>query len=196
MEKKQKNQDFIIRKAREEELPEILQIYETARAFMRQTGNETQWGSNYPPEQLVREDMEKRQLYAAEQSGMLQGVFMFAIGADPTYAHIEEGSWSAQEPYGVIHRVASAGKAHGLIPAALKYCREKTAHLRIDTHENNHVMQHVLEKNGFRKCGIIYTEDGSPRIAFELISVEKTPTSISGELITNLSQWESNLRLR
>lgn len=169
MEKKQKNQDFIIRKAREEELPEILQIYETARAFMRQTGNETQWGSNYPSEQLVREDLEKGQLYAAEQSGILQGVFMFAIGADSTYADIEEGSWSSQEPYGVIHRVASAGKSHGLIPAALKYCREKTAHLRIDTHENNHVMQHVLEKNGFRKCGIIYTEDGSPRIAFEFI---------------------------
>ena len=169
MEKKQKNQDFIIRKAREEELPEILQIYETARAFMRQTGNETQWGSNYPSEQLVREDLEKGQLYAAEQSGILQGVFMFAIGADSTYAYIEGGSWSSQEPYGVIHRVASAGKSRGLIPAALKYCREKTAHLRIDTHENNHVMQHVLEKNGFRKCGIIYTEDGSPRIAFEFI---------------------------
>lgn len=169
MEKKQQNQDFIIRKAREEELPEILQIYETARAFMRQTGNETQWGSKYPPEQLVREDLRKGQLYVAEQSGILQGVFMFAIGADPTYAHIEEGSWSSREPYGVIHRVASAGKSHGLIPAALKYCREKTAHLRIDTHENNHVMQHVLKKNGFRKCGIIYTEDGSPRIAFEFI---------------------------
>ena len=65
MEKKQQNQDFIIRKAREEELPEILQIYETARAFMRQTGNETQWGSNYPSEQLVREDLEKGQLYAS-----------------------------------------------------------------------------------------------------------------------------------
>lgn len=28
-------------------------------------------------------------------------------------------------------------------------------------------MQHVLEKNGFTRCGIIFTEDGSERIAFQ-----------------------------
>ena len=27
--------------------------------------------------------------------------------------------------------------------------------------------QHVLEKNGFTRCGIIFTEDGSERIAFQ-----------------------------
>ena len=29
------------------------------------------------------------------------------------------------------------------------------------------MMQHVLEKNGFVPCGIIYVEDGSPRIAYQ-----------------------------
>ena len=28
-------------------------------------------------------------------------------------------------------------------------------------------MQRVFEKNGFEKCGIIYVEDGSPRIAYQ-----------------------------
>ena len=44
---------------------------------------------------------------------------------------------------------------------------KKIQHLRIDTHENNKVMQHLILKNGFEKCGIIYVDDGSPRVAFE-----------------------------
>ena len=39
--------------------------------------------------------------------------------------------------------------------------------LRADTHEDNKIMQAVLERNGFEKCGIIYIEDGSPRIAYQ-----------------------------
>jgi RimJ/RimL family protein N-acetyltransferase len=39
--------------------------------------------------------------------------------------------------------------------------------IRIDTHRDNAIMQHLLEKNGFVKCGIIYVEDGSPRIAYQ-----------------------------
>ncbi len=29
------------------------------------------------------------------------------------------------------------------------------------------VMQKVFEKNGFKRCGIIYVEDGTPRIAYQ-----------------------------
>lgn len=28
-------------------------------------------------------------------------------------------------------------------------------------------MRHIIEKNGFAKCGIIYFADGLPRIAYE-----------------------------
>ena len=28
-------------------------------------------------------------------------------------------------------------------------------------------MQHMLEKNGFRYCGVIYTDDGSERMAYQ-----------------------------
>jgi hypothetical protein len=32
------------------------------------------------------------------------------IGKDPTYAVIENGNWLNDEPYGVIHRIASNGR--------------------------------------------------------------------------------------
>ena len=52
---------------------------------------------------------------------------------------------------------------------SVEFCSEKISHLRIDTHEDNIVMQHLIIKNGFRKCGIIHIADGSPRIAYEKI---------------------------
>ena len=51
----------------------------------------------------------------------------------------------------------------------MDYCKAQIPHLRIDTHEDNKVMQHVLEKYGFVRCGIVYVPDGSPRIAYELL---------------------------
>ena len=57
----------------------------------------------------------------------------------------------------------------GVFAAALEYCSGVIGHLRIDTHADNKPMQHVVEKAGFSKRGIIYVEDGTPRIAYDRI---------------------------
>lgn len=44
--------------------------------------------------------------------------------------------------------------------------RRISDNVRIDTHEKNTTMQHQVEKNGFTRCGIIYLENGAPRIAY------------------------------
>ena len=43
--------------------------------------------------------------------------------------------------------------------------------VRADTHADNKIMQHLLEENGFTKCGIIHVEDGTPRIAYQKMSL-------------------------
>ena len=53
--------------------------------------------------------------------------------------------------------------------AAVEFCRGKCSHLRVDTHEDNKPMQHLAQKYGFSRRGIIYVEDGTPRIAYDLI---------------------------
>ena len=50
----------------------------------------------------------------------------------------------------------------------MNYALGVNPHLRIDTHENNRPMRHLCESRGFTQCGIIYVDDGSPRIAFDL----------------------------
>ena len=160
---------FKIRNARMEDLPQIMPIYAYARKFMVQTGNTSQWKNNFPPEELLRGDIEKRQLYVIEEDGQIHGVFAFVLGADPTYAVIEDGAWRSDEAYGTIHRIAGDGKIHGILEQAVTFCEQKNRHLRIDTHEDNKVMQHLILKNGFERCGIIHIADGTPRIAYEKV---------------------------
>lgn len=50
---------MIIREARTEDLERILEIYEIAKAFMRQTGNPHQWNSRYPDSKTLEEDIHK-----------------------------------------------------------------------------------------------------------------------------------------
>lgn len=157
---------YQIRRAKDGDLPEIKEIYAYARSFMARTGNPNQWGQkNPPPEQLV-EDIREGKLYVVTEAGQIHGVFFFSLGSDPTYNYIEDGQWHSHMPYGTIHRIASDGSG-GVFGAALDFCRKRSSYLRIDTHEDNKIMQHVVQKHGFRRCGIIYVADGSPRIAYD-----------------------------
>lgn len=155
-----------IRLCTEGDLPEILAVYDYARDFMARTGNPNQWGRTNPPEALLRTDIECRQLYAMEADGKICGVFAFIPGEDPTYGYIE-GNWHHDIPYGTIHRIAGNGREKGILYACLEFCQKRSRYLRIDTHRDNLVMQHLLGKNGFSYCGIIYLANGDPRLAFD-----------------------------
>ena len=160
----------VFRNARLEDLPEILAIYARARQFMKETGNPTQWGDTHPTEAAVREDIALQRSYVCEIDGQVEGVFMLAAGRDPTYEIIEDGAWHSDAPYHTIHRIASSGRVNGVFSLCVDWCYETRGYLRIDTHHNNKVMQHLIAKKGFVRSGIIYQPDGSPRIAYEKFS--------------------------
>ena len=150
------------------DLPQILQIYAHAREAMAASGNPTQWGDNFPPQELLEEDIDSNRLFVYVVNGQLLGVFAFILGVDPTYQVIEDGAWLNDAlPYGTIHRLASSGKSKGVASAVIEWCLEHCQSLRADTHADNQIMQHLLEKNGFTRCGIIHVADGTPRIAYQ-----------------------------
>ena len=141
----------MFRGARRSDLEQILEIYAHARKAMTDSGNPTQWGDSYPPQEMLEEDIDSNRLFVYMVNGRLEAVFAFILGPDPTYAKIEDGQWLNDEvPYGTIHRLASTGDR--------------------DTHADNKIMQHLLEKNGFARCGIIHVEDGTPRVAYQKLS--------------------------
>lgn len=159
----------MIRQAHSHELNDILAIYAHARALMAQRGNPDQWGEDYPPRAIVEEDLRLGRLYAEEQDGRVCGVFMFAIGDDPSYRVIHQGSWLRDAPYAVIHRVASDGTAPGFFGRCLDFCRSQHPHLRMDTYKDNFAMQGLLTRHGFSYCGIIYGHNSTPLMAYELL---------------------------
>ena len=153
--------------AKETDLPRILEIYDIAKAYMRASGNPNQWNGAYPDPETLREDIQKQQLYVYRKSGTIHGVFVLLLGEEPTYAYIEDGNWREETPYGTIHRLAGDGKVNGLFAKCVAFCETKVKYLRADTHFDNHTMQHLLEKNGFERRGIIYLKNGDPRIAYQ-----------------------------
>ena len=157
----------MIRQATSSDLSHIMVIYAHARRFMAEHGNPTQWGNTRPTEADISARIARNELFVLEGSDGIHGVFAFILGEDPTYHVIENGQWLSDAPYGTIHAVASDGSIHGFLTQIVMYCLQTIRHLRIDTHPDNLIMQHVITKNGFTKCGIIYVADGTPRLAYE-----------------------------
>ncbi|MBR1586173.1 MAG: N-acetyltransferase [Clostridia bacterium] len=157
-----------IRLATLPDLPAIEAVYAAARAYMARSGNPHQWGDDgYPAHDLLVTDIGLKRLYVIEVEGQVHGVFAFTLGDDPTYAVIENGQWPNDRPYGTIHRIASDGQIKGMFTRAFDFCRARMDEIRIDTHHDNKTMQHVVTKHGFVRCGIIYLENGDPRIAYQ-----------------------------
>jgi len=162
-----------IRKSVETDFETIMKTYDFARRFMAEHGNPNQWGpTNWPPESLIRRDIDDGKSYVCIEGEKIAGTFFYNFGKDiePTYKVIAEGNWLSNEPYGVVHRIASNGTSKGVGEFCINWAYAQSGHLRIDTHSDNAVMQKLLAKLNFVRCGIIYVEeDNFPRFAFEKI---------------------------
>ena len=153
------------------DLERMREIYAYDRDFMVRTGNPNQWGTtNWPPEDLLRQDIAEGNSFVCEEDGRVIGTFFYVFGHDiePTYREIVDGSWRDDEPFGVVHRLAGDGSAKGIGEFCLNWAFDQSGHLRVDTHGDNKVLQNLLEKLGFERRGTIFVvEDDYPRIAYE-----------------------------
>lgn len=149
-----------------DDLDSVMDIYDNARTFMKERGNPDQWINGYPGVDVIKNDILNKNSYVCIESSRIVGVFTFIQGVDPTYLKIYHGSWLNNEPYGVIHRIASANSVKGVVSDCLNWCFTKCNNIRIDTHKDNLIMQNILAKNNFTLCGIIFLENGAERLAY------------------------------
>ena len=152
-----------------ENLDRILEIYDIAKQYMRDSGNPNQWNGAYPDRETLEKDIRNQQLYVYKQGHVIHAVFVLLLEAEPTYGYIEGEGWLNDEPYGTIHRIASDGEIKGIFEKCMVFCKSKIQNIRVDTHHDNRTMQHVAEKCGFQKCGIIYLKNGNPRLAYQYV---------------------------
>lgn len=166
---------MIIRKTTERDLPEVVSIFNEARATIAALGI-NQWQDGYPSKDVIISDMAKDQSYVVCENNVC-ATFAMLTEEEPTYNMIYEGHWLSGDlakDYIAIHRVAilvamrGRGIASQIISYARNFAKENGRRsLRIDTHRGNVVMRRMLEKNGFVYCGIIYLANGDERVAYE-----------------------------
>lgn len=165
-----------VRQSKIEDLPILMELYRQARQIQLDSGNLHQWVEGFPPETLILRDINNRTGFCIEDDGMVAGAFTLIVGEDPTYSSIEDGEWIDDTlPYATIHRLAALKGHGGIARTCFDWCIRRHDNLRVDTHEDNAIMRHCIEKAGFRYCGIIHVADGSPRRAYQRIII-KTKT--------------------
>ena len=158
---------MLIRQATAADIDEIMRIYDAGRAFMRAHGNESQWVGGYPSREAILRDIAADAGYVVTDEGEVVAYFAFVPSPEPTYDRID-GAWLDDErPYHVIHRLGSYAHVHGIFADVIDYCAARERNLRIDTHSDNSIMRHNIERHGFTYCGVIYLADGSPRLAYQ-----------------------------
>lgn len=164
--------DTIIRKTTIADIPQLREIFAIARQFMANTGNPSQWVDGYPSDEQLTQDIENGDSYVVEKDEKVVATFVLRGGIDPTYNIIYEGKWLNDKPYATIHRIASTGEIKGIMHIVMQFALQQYDNIRIDTHHDNMVMQHLIEKEGFKYCGIIHCWSGDERVAFQFTKEE------------------------
>lgn len=147
-----------------EALPEIERIFAQCKAYMRAEGNPHQWRDDYPTAKVVAADIEAGTALMCLDGDEVVGTFALST-YEEAYDRITEGAWRFVEPYVVIHRLATKS-GRGVGRFVLQWLQQHYAYVRLDTHECNRTMQHLLTQYGFVRCGHVHYP-GYSGMAFE-----------------------------
>lgn len=160
-----------LRRAEKHEAETCYQCIEDARAYHRSLGF-VQWHPDYPTLKTIEDDIAEGTGYVFVNGSTIIGYCCIIIGDEPAY-HVIDGAWKTERPYAVVHRMAFRAMARGgglskeAISLIKKHCTyEGITAIRVDTQNENKVMQHILDREGFVYCRLV-TFDGGPKLAYE-----------------------------
>jgi predicted GNAT family N-acyltransferase len=157
------------------DVPAIMHIIADAKAFLKGQ-NIDQWQGEYPNEAAVQADIAAGTNRVLVVDGVVTGIASLIPGPDPFYGFIEGTGWSGDVDYYAIHRFAIGNNGRGMhlsrpfMTALISelYSRD-VRDVRVDTHPENLIMQHVVTSNGFKPTGTVYLDEPVPeRLAYEL----------------------------
>ena len=161
-----------LRQAKQHEAQIGNQLIHEGRLHQRAQGF-VQWVDGFPNIDVVAEDIRLQRGYFLVEDQIPIGYMCIDFNGEPVYDDLE-GKWITDQKYVVVHRMAigDAGRGRGMAHEVFRLVKElciprDVFSIRIDTHEANKKMQHVLAREGFAYCGMVSYE-GDPRLAYEL----------------------------
>lgn len=155
-----------IRQATENDIDEILSIFEYALGFMRTHGNTEEWDESTGTREILLQDMEMSAGMVVLQKEEIIGYFA-AIPGDRAVIP-EDLDWNyTGAPFFWVTRIASFEETHGVFHQAFGHCCSRCSDIRLCTIGQNLPMMHVLKSHYFIPVGRFNREDGLEMIAYQ-----------------------------
>ncbi|WP_390407708.1 GNAT family N-acetyltransferase [Lacticaseibacillus jixiensis] len=167
---------IFVRPGTSADIAPILGIIQSAREFLA-SQHINQWQGTYPDRAAVEEDIANETNRVLIVDGQVAGTASLIKGPDPYYKRIDGAGWIGDRDYMMIHRFAIDGHYRGQQLARF-FMTALTSEayalgyrdLRIDTHAQNKIMQHVILGAGYEFRGIVYLDEPVPeRNAYQLV---------------------------
>ncbi|MGL5345761.1 MAG: GNAT family N-acetyltransferase [Peptostreptococcaceae bacterium] len=161
------------RKTSSQDIEYVMKIINKSQDYFKEQGID-QWQNNYPNSEVIQEDIDKDSSYVLLNNNQIVGTTALSFDGESTYDNIYEGEWLTTSDFAVIHRIAvdnsfkGLGFASKIISEVENICLlNNIKSIKVDTHEDNKSMQRLLDKCGFKYCGVIYLPDNAKRVAYE-----------------------------
>lgn len=158
------------RKANYNDIDGINKIYEDASKSLAENEID-QWQGELKPKIKNKEAIKNIYLLTENEEILSTGLI---LDYDKDYANIYDGSWLSNGKYYVVHKFATniriRRKGYGAIflkEVEKLAIKNSIFSIKIDTHEDNYLMQKLLAKNGYKKCGMVILEGSGKRLAYE-----------------------------
>ncbi len=147
-----------VRQGRIEDVVPVMALVRRVVPLMRANGN-LQWDARYPNAAVFERDVERAQLWIAEDEGQIAGFAAITTDQEPEYVEV---GWDTSELAVVVHRLAvdpafqGKGIAMALMLQAEVVARMRgIAVLRVDTNTQNEATQRLFPKLGYSLAGEI-----------------------------------------
>lgn len=162
-----------LRKAHQSDKECIWDILQAAIEQRKKEGS-NQWQNDYPNPDVIQSDIDMGYGYVgvAGEKILIYAAIIFDI--EPAYTTIV-GQWLTDQPYVVLHRIATAPAEKGRGRAIQLFqlvedlaIRHGVYSIRVDTNFDNAAMLHIIEKLAYSYCGQVFFNN-SPRRAYEKV---------------------------
>jgi len=174
-----------IRKARQDEIGEIMELISKCVQVMQAAGSD-QWDESYPNKEIIDLDIAQGTLYVCEEDQAIAGILVLDENASEEYKKIE---WKQnQGPHLIMHRLAvhphiqGKGIATRLIAFAEDYAaRNGYTSIRLDTYAKNTRALEIYPRLGYDHRGEVGFPNRTANFpVFEkVLKPERSPESLT-----------------
>lgn len=151
-------------------MEQILPIIKDAQAYLKSNGVD-QWQDGFPNLETLTQDITSRESFLLYKNDEPVAFEVLSFEREELYHNPLEGSLKLKGKYATLHRTAvkasarGKGISHFMFDFAAKYSKASGIKiLRIDTHKDNKVMQHIIAREGFTYCELVTLLPGVDRM--------------------------------